>query len=105
MNRRSVGITVAVITIVSLPIAASRVYQALKTARLVTLLEKNSRLALKQLEQEDELEALRTATQTAQELKFTTSSQQQYPTVKPIASLNQILAALHLQNPLQYNIN
>ncbi|UCJ12398.1 MAG: hypothetical protein JWS08_00775 [Phormidium sp. PBR-2020] len=86
---------------VALATVASRVHQALKTAQLVTRLEKNSRLALKQLEREDELQALLSATETAQELKFTTSSQQPYPTVKPIASLNQILEALGLQTTLQ----
>ncbi|MFP4652161.1 MAG: PQQ-binding-like beta-propeller repeat protein, partial [Phormidium sp.] len=73
----------------------------LNTARLITRLERNSRLALQQFERNDELEALLTATRTARELQQTTPSDQNYRTVRPIESLSGVLRDIRLRNTWQ----
>ncbi|MGM0455082.1 MAG: AAA family ATPase [Cyanobacteriota bacterium] len=60
-------------------------------ARSTTELERNSRLALKQFAENDELPALLRATATARRLQTLPVSAQNYPTVQPIQSLSKIL--------------
>jgi WD40 repeat protein len=60
-------------------------------ARSTTELERNSRLALRQFAENDELPALLRATATARRLQTLPVSSQNYPTVQPIQSLSKIL--------------